>query len=52
MKLPNVGDVVGLIGDEVSEGCRMARLTSTYTGKANTTPTAIMTISSAKVRFV
>ncbi len=36
MKLCSVGAVVGRIGDEVSDGARTARLTSTYTGKANT----------------
>ena len=43
--------MVGRIGDDVSEGCRTARLTSTYTGKAKTMPTATMTISSTNVRL-
>src|SRR3954451_7343430 len=51
-KLASVGEVVGRIGEDASAGLRPARLTSTYTGKAKTTPTAIMPISSRRVRLV
>jgi hypothetical protein len=48
--LLNVGDVVGLIGDEVSETGRTARLTKTYTGNPTTIATAIIADSSPIMR--
>src|SRR5437867_4169767 len=50
VKLSTVGDVVGAIGDEVSEGARIARLTRTYTGKPTTMATASITSSRLNVR--
>jgi hypothetical protein len=50
VKLARVGDVVGRIGDDVSDGARMARLISTYTGKPTTRATANVTSSRASVR--
>src|SRR3954447_7267520 len=49
-KLSNVGEVVGVIGDEVSDGRRRARFTSTYTGNTMTRPTATITSSRVNVR--
>jgi hypothetical protein len=50
VKLSNVGELVGAIGEDGSDGWRTARLTSTYTGNTTTRPTAIITSSSPNVR--
>src|SRR5262245_29435011 len=50
VKLCSVGAAVGRIGEEVSDGARTARFTSTYTGNATTSAAATMTSSSANVR--
>jgi hypothetical protein len=52
MKLSNVIDVVGAIGEDVSDGARRDRLTRTYTGKATTRATAIIADSRPNVRAV
>lgn len=49
-KLSRVGEVVGLIGEEVSDAGRRAMLTRTYTGKPTTRAAAIIASSSARVR--
>lgn len=49
-KLSRVGEVVGPIGDEVSDAGRTARLTRTYTGKPTIRATAIIESSRANVR--